>query len=251
MLEKIIKSCKYLLNNFQEAQEVKNYLDNRLNKESQDLFDFGYFPSINNINVLQELLDNNLLEDLNLLYSKEIDDAFYPRTLLFSYFENYPLIMPFKDHYGNTIGIVGRTLASENERRAKNISKYKNTKFTKGNYLFGLYENKKHIIENNCVYIVEGQFDVIKANEKGLKNIVAIGSGNMSMNQFALICRYTDNIFLLLDNDEAGIKGRKKIISKFSKLANIRNMYLPDEYKDIDEFFSKKDLQDLEFIIKD
>ena len=100
------------------------------------------------------------------------------------------------------------------------------------------------------MYIVEGQFDVIKSYEAGLNNVVALGNSNMSYNQFCLITRYTDNIFLLLDNDEAGEKGRKRIIDCFSKFANIRNFFLPDPYKDIDEFFSNNSLNDLSFILK-
>jgi len=134
------------------------------------------------------------------------------------------------------------------------IPKYKNTSetnaFKKGNLLFGLYENKQSIIEKDCVYIVEGQFDVIKAVEKGFTNIVALGNSHMTSYQFSVISRYTDNIFLLLDNDEAGEKGRKRIVEKFGKLANIQNFYLPESYKDIDEYFTKTGDESVSFDIK-
>jgi DNA primase len=251
MLDKIIESCQFLLKNFPEAQDCKSYLDNRLSKESQDNFQFGYFPTLNKIKVLTDLIGENTLRDMKLFYSKNLEDSFGPRQINFSYFDNYPLIMPFKDAYGKIVGIVGRTDLSENERQNKNIAKYKNTAFKKGNYLFGLFENKQSIIEQNCVYIVEGQFDVIKANEKGFKNIVALGSAGMTIYQLSVISRYTNNIFLLLDNDEAGEKGRKCIIDKFGKLVNIRNFYLPDGYKDIDEYLSSNKYEDLSFIVKD
>jgi len=57
-----------------------------------------------------------------------------------------------------------------------------------------------------------------------------------------------------LDNDEAGQKGRKQIISKFGQLANIRNFYIPDEYKDIDEYITKgriSDYAEMSFLVKD
>jgi DNA primase len=72
--------------------------------------------------------------------------------------------------------------------------------------------------------------------------------------QFSVISRYSNNIFLLLDNDEAGEKGRKLIISKFGEKANIRNFYVPDEYKDIDEYITKAQISDyaeLSFVVKD
>lgn len=238
MYSNIVNSCNYLLNNYPEAESCLNYLNSRLNKNSQDNFKFGYFPSINNINVLTNLIGEEELLKYNLFYSKVIEDSLYPRTIKSSYFENYPLIMPFKNTYGKIVALVGRTLLDENERKIRKISKYKNTVFSKTNYLFGLYENKQYILEQDSVYVVEGQFDVIKSFENGFKNVVATGSSYMTANQFALITRYTNNIFLLFDNDEAGEKGRKITTSKFENLANIRNLYLPKEYKDIDEYYS-------------
>lgn len=250
MFDKIIESCQFLLHNYPEAQDCKSYLDFRLSVDSQNKFQFGYFPNLNNLKVLTSLIGEDTLKDTKIFYSKEIEDSLYPRTVSFSYFDDYPLVMPFKDTYGNIVAIIGRSLLSDTDRKAKNISKYKNTVFSKGNYLFGLYENKQSIIDNNIVYVVEGQFDVIKANEKGLKNIIGLGSSNMTAYQFSVISRYTNNVILLLDNDEAGEKGRKRIIDKFGKFANIQNFYLPDGYKDIDEFLSSNDYESLSFVIK-
>ena len=57
-----------------------------------------------------------------------------------------------------------------------------------------------------------------------------------------------------MDNDEAGQKGRARIISKFGQSANIRNFYVPDPYKDIDEYITKEGISDyaeLSFVVKD
>ena len=245
VLDNITEQCNFLLKNFPIAQACKEYLDSRLDANTQDFFKFGYFPDYANISALNSLIGNDTLVDNKLCYHKNMDDSMGSRSIQFSFFENYPLIMPFKDVYGEIIALVGRTLASEKQREVLKIPKYKNTIFTKGNHLFGLFENKKQILKQDFVYIVEGQFDVIKAHEKNMRNVVALGSSNMSGKQFALLCRYTNNIFLLLDNDEAGTKGRERIIKKFGNKANIRNFYLPDQYKDIDEFFVSNTLEDL------
>lgn len=250
MLDKIVESCKYLIDNFPDAQPVKDYVNSRVSLESQDLFQFGYFPGIKNLNSLTDLVGEDLLKKESLLISKEIEDSLCPRTINFCYFEDYPLVMPFRDAYGKPVALVGRSLLSDDERREKKIAKYKNTKFLKGNFVFGLYENKQSILDQNCVYIVEGQFDVIKAVEKGLKNIVALGNFSMTAYQFSVISRYTSNIFLLLDNDEAGEKGRKKIIDKYGKYANIQNFYIPEDYKDIDEYLTKSNDTSFSFTVK-
>lgn len=251
MLENIIDSCQYLLHNFPEARECKDYLNSRINSKSQEDFKFGYFPNISNLQVLIDLVGENVLREQGLLYNKTIEDSLCPRTINFCYFEDYPLVMPFRDTYGKIVGIVGRSLLNDEDRAEKKISKYKNTKdFKKGQYLFGLYENKQDILQKGCTYMVEGQFDVVKASEKKMNNIVALGTSSMTPYQFSVISRYTDNIFLLLDNDEAGEKGRKLITSKFGKLANIQNFYLPESYKDIDEYITKSTDEYMSFIVK-
>lgn len=254
MLDKIVESCRYLLNNFPEAQDCKEYLDSRLVLESQERFAFGYFPGMKNLRALTDMVGEDTLCKEKLLYYKVIEDSLCPRSIPMCYFEHHPLIMPFRNVYGEVVALVGRTMMPELEWKALKIPKYKNTSetnaFKKGNLLFGLYENKQSIIEKDCVYIVEGQFDVIKAVEKGFTNIVALGNSHMTSYQFSVISRYTDNIFLLLDNDEAGEKGRKRIVEKFGKLANIQNFYLPESYKDIDEYFTKTGDESVSFDIK-
>jgi DNA primase catalytic core len=265
MLEQIVESCQFLLQNYPGAKSTKSYLDNRLQQSSQDLFQFGYFPNMENIQVLVDLVGEEELLNQKLLYYSTLEDSLFPRKLAFCYFENHPLIMPFRDPYGNILGLVCRSLFSDQELKLKKAPKYKNTKvyldkegscrkFEKGHCVFGLYENKEHIIRQNSVYIVEGQFDVIKAMEIGFRNIVAIGNNNITSYQMSVITRYTNNIFMLLDNDEAGEKGRTNTIKKFGHLVNIRNMFIPNEYKDIDAYISEEKITnftDISFIVKD
>lgn len=241
MLSNIISSCNYLLNNYPEAEYIREYLDNRINKESQELFQFGYFPNFNNIKSLANMVGESILIDSKLIYEKHINDSTSSRTVYASYFENYPLLMPFKDPYGNVVAIVGRTLLSDSKRKELGISKYKNTVFSKGHYIFGLFENKTNILNKDKVFVVEGQFDAIKATECGINNVVALGSSSMTDYQFAIILRYTNNIVLLLDNDEAGNKGRSRIMSKFGKLANITNLFIPEPFKDVDDYLTNSE----------
>lgn len=238
MLEKIVESCRYLLNNFPGARACKSYLDSRLNTNSQELFQFGYFPGVQDLSVLTDLVGEDALREAGLFYTREIEDSLFPRKIPTCYFQDYPLVMPFRDPYGKVVGIVGRTLLSDQEQKERRISKYKNTKFEKGNVVFGLYENKRHILDQGCVFIVEGQFDLIKASEIGFRNIVAVGSKNITLYQFSVISRYSNDIRLLLDNDVSE-KERKRIIDKFGHYANIQHFYLPDDYKDIDECITK------------
>jgi DNA primase len=252
MYESITEACQYLLHNYPGAESIREYLNSRLKAETQLLFKFGYFPTIDEMHLLTDLVSEELLIKLKILWPKNIEDSLGPRTINFCHFDHYPLIMPFHNSYGNEAGLVGRTLLSSEEMKKIKIPKYKNTTpFKKGNYLFGLWHNKQEIIDQNIVYIVEGQFDVMKAMERGIKNIVAIGSATMTSYQFSIISRYANNIIMLLDNDDAGVKGRKSTINKFGKFANIQNWYIPENYKDIDEYLTNCDDESPSFIVKD
>ena len=252
MLEQIIQACEYLLRNYPGAELVQDYLNSRLTKESQEKFRFGYYPRWADLSLLTDIVGQETLLKHGLIYYRNIEDSLCPRTIPVSYFEDYPLIMPFRDAYGKVVGLVARTLLAESERKKAKISKYKNTKkFKKGNHLFGLFENKREIVDGGQVFIVEGQFDVIKANEKGIRNIVAIGNSNMTAYQFSVISRYANNINLLLDNDSAGEKGRKSIATKFGNYANIQDWYIPETYKDIDEYLTNCEDESPSFFTKE
>jgi len=229
-LNDLIKYCKILINELPEEDRLKVYLNGRISKYSQDFFDFGYFPNLENLSKLTSLINEEELIKLGIIDKKNtvgISKYYCPMF-------NYNLIMPYRDVYGDTVALVGRTLLSDEERGS--YPKYMNTVFDKGRHLFGLYQAKKSIIDNNCAIIVEGQFDCISAFDKGITNIVALGSSNMTADQFSLLLRYTDNLFLLLDNDEAGESGRNRIKSKYGQYANIKDLHLPSGYKDIDEY---------------
>ena len=243
-LDQIVSICQNLLHSSPEAESILNYVNDRVSLESQRKFLFGYFPPLDKLSLLTSVIGEDALKEEKLLVARQFSDM----IKLFNYFEDHPMIIPYKDAYGNIIALMGRSVLSESERKEKKISKYKNTIFNKGNHLFGLYEAKEEILSSGFVYVVEGQFDVIKAYEKGIKNIVALGNSNMTPYQASLISRYTDTLFLLLDNDEAGQKGRQRIKDKFSEHLYINNLYLPEGYKDIDEYLSQNSAESLSFL---
>src|SRR5574338_190718 len=125
MLDKIVESCQFLLNNYPEARPSKSYLDSRLTKTSQEIFQFGYFPGVENMSVLTDLVSEDELRKEKLLFTREIEDSLFPRKVQSCYFEDYPLVLPFRNVYGQPVGLVGRTLLGEDERKLKKISKYK------------------------------------------------------------------------------------------------------------------------------
>lgn len=246
----VIGCCRDLLINFPDARDVAEYADKRLSKAGQERFSFGYFPSHKNLQALAAIVGEDRLIELELVYAKIIQDGVSSRKVLHSNLEKHNLIIPYRDVYGNIIAVVGRTVLDDDQRKKIDIPKYKNTSFPKGSHLFGLFEAKDSIIQNNLAFVVEGQFDCITASDKGLTNIVALGSSGMSFEQFALLTRYTNNIVMMLDNDEAGKAGMDRVIKLYHKHANIKRAVLPKPFKDIDEYLSMYSINDLQFSIK-
>lgn len=248
--EDVVNCCKDLLQNFPDAKPMADYANNRLSKSAQEKFSFGYFPSNKNLLALISIVGENKLVAIDVIYDKVIEDGISRRNIKRGALEDHNLIMPYRDVYGNIVALVGRTILDDNDRASRKLPKYKNTSFTKGDHLFGLYESKNSIIQNNLAFVVEGQFDCITAIDKGLTNIVALGSSAMSFEQFALLTRYTNNIILMLDNDTAGREGTERIIKHYSKYANIKKAKLPRGFKDIDEYLTDNSVESLSLILK-
>lgn len=230
----VMSVCSGLLKNNKLAENEKKYLLSRVNSFNESGFTFGYWPNQSLFNILTEFIEEEKLIKVGLAYKKQVDLGGYLQEKLINIMPNHNLIMPYKNLYGDIIGIVGRTLLSSEQQSEQKISKYKNTSLNKSLNLFGLYNAKKHILEKDYVIIVEGQFDCITCHRFGYKNTVALGSASLSKYQFYLLKRYTNNLYLMLDNDSAGIKSTEKIYSRYSSLCNLKQIKVDSSYKDID-----------------
>jgi DNA primase len=230
-MDDVVSILSELLHNYPGAQTCRDYLDKRLSRSSQLHFGFGFFPDQANLHLLIDAIGEQRLAELELI----VDYVRGTSKERHGHLEKHNLVIPYKDLYGRTIALAGRSLLDDEERRAAKIPKYKNTIFKKGNHLFGLNEAKKAILDEDAALVVEGQMDCFKAHEAGLHNIVALGNSNMTFIQLSLFTRLTKNIYLLLDSDEPGQIGTSKIKANFSRFANITSLSLPAGYKDIDE----------------
>jgi len=219
----VMSVCSSLLKYSPDAEVVRNYIKTRVPSYHCNGFSFGYFPNNEQLHLFTEYLDEDLLFDLGLFYKKYVCDSGIPYATSFSILGDHNLVMPYRNLNGDIIAMVGRSLLSEADRESKNISKYKNTKFQKSLNLFGLYKAKHSILEQGYAVVVEGQFDCITCHRYGFKNVVALGGISLTKFQLYLLMRYTDTIYLLLDNDKSGQKSAEILIHRYKKIVNIRN----------------------------
>ena len=115
-------------------------------------------------------------------------------------------IFPWTSVSGKIVAFGGRVLDS----RTKGVNqKYVNSPdseiYHKERELYGLYQAKKAIAKEDCVYMVEGYTDVISMHQCGIENVVANSGTALSIHQIRLLHRFTSNIVLLYDGDAAGV----------------------------------------------
>jgi len=152
----------------------------------------------------------------------------------YDYFRNR-IMFPFMDISGNVIGFTGRDI-SGNKETAKYLNSPDTELFRKGKVIYGLYQAKKHIVLNDCAYLVEGNIDVHRFHMMNLRNTVA-GSGTaFTTEQAQLLRRFTENVTVVYDGDIAGIKATFKNINILLENGfNVRAVMLP-EGEDPDSF---------------
>jgi len=247
ILQKVVRACQHLLLTSDSARLARRYLNSRLDKDDQMAWKFGYFPVDDHLCDLTSMIDKDDLESLKLYYPKHLEGGTAPH----GHFADHNLVMPFYNVHGEVIALVGRCLISEEERREREMQKYNyNAGCRKDLYVYGLDKARDSIIANDCVIGVEGQFDCISLHANGITNAVAFGWANLSRYQMFQIHRYTNNIIIMLDNDDAGKKGKFRIREKFKDVANIKLISPPSGFKDIDEFFrGSKDIEEIRHVI--
>lgn len=228
-----MKACQYILHNDQIAKGAKDYLNGRLDEDAQYRYELGYFPANHDLGFLTSILDKNILCDLMLVYPKFVSGG----TVEHGHFNHHNLIIPFRDVHGNIVALLGRSTLPDEQQKELRLQKYKYSYGSnKDLYVFGLHLAKEAIIQNNYAIVTEGQFDFFACREAGLANVVASGWANLTRYQFFQLHRYTNNVYLMMDNDEAGKKASKRVRQRYCQYANVRRIPSPENYKDIDLF---------------
>lgn len=148
------------------------------------------------------------------------------------YFDRFSgrAIFPWFSVSGKVVAFGGRVLDS----RTKGVNqKYVNSPdseiYHKERELYGLYQAKKTIAKEDCVFMVEGYTDVISMHQCGIENVVANSGTALSVHQIRLLHRFTNNIVLLYDGDAAGVhaalRGTNMLLEEEM---NVKVLFLPD-----------------------
>ncbi len=119
------------------------------------------------------------------------------------------VMFPIRDVHGTVVGFTGRLL-KESDMAGKYVNSPQTQVYDKSRVIFGLDKAKQQIREKDFVVLVEGQMDVISTHQAGMKNVVATSGTALTLEQVQLIKRFTQNIRVAFDTDDAGIAASKR-----------------------------------------
>jgi DNA primase len=145
------------------------------------------------------------------------------------------MMFPIHGISGRVIGFGGRTLTQD-----KTIAKYLNSPesdiYHKSRVLYGIFQAKRAIIQEDKCYLVEGYTDVTSLHQSGIENVVASSGTSLTIDQIRLIRRFTNNVTIIYDGDQAGIKASMRGIDMvLEEGINVKVLPLP-EGEDPDSF---------------
>jgi len=179
----------------------------------------------------QELIDADLVGQKN----GRIYDRFRNR-----------LMFPIIDVRGNVIGFGGRVL---DDSKPKYLNTSETLIFNKRKNLFGLNFAKKTKL--GYMILVEGNVDVITLHQYGFDNAVASLGTSLTDDHAVLLSRYTDQIVLTYDSDEAGQKAAQRAIPMLEKVGIGVKVLQMQGAKDPDEFLHKFGPEKFRLLVED
>lgn len=155
------------------------------------------------------------------------------------------VIFPIQNISGRTIAFGGRIMSSgQNEKTAKYINSPETLIYHKSDVLYGIFLAKSAISKQDKCYLVEGYADVISMHQLGIENVVASSGTSLTSGQIKLIKRFTNNITIIYDGDNAGIKAALKGVSLIlQEDMNVRVVLLPEK-EDPDSFAQAHTLEE-------
>lgn len=143
---------------------------------------------------------------------------------------------PIINTAGRVIGFGGRAIG---DAQPKYLNSPENKVFQKKNNLYALNICKQDIGRQNSAILVEGYMDVISLYQAGVRNAIASLGTALTENQARLIKRYTKNVILSYDADQAGRKAAMRGIDVLSgQDCKVKVLHVTDG-KDPDEFIKQ------------
>jgi DNA primase len=160
------------------------------------------------------------------------------------------IIFPIHNQTGKIAGFGARLIRS-NDKAPKYINTPENEIYVKSKILYGSYFARQAIDKADECLLVEGYTDVLALHQAGIENVVASGGTSLTPDQLRLIKKYTQNLTILYDGDNAGIKAALRGLDlALEEGLNVQLVLLPNE-EDPDSYINKYGVASFNSFIKE
>lgn len=203
------EALSFYLQEFQKSDIAKKYwqtrgIESKISKEFQIGFSPDSFTATYSFLKKKGYTEDQMLSAGLILEKTKTAGEYFDRF-------RARLMIPIKNHMGKTVGFGARLIADIKDQ-AKYLNSPDSALYNKSYVLFALDKSKEEIKKKDQVIILEGYMDVIASFQAGVRNVVAVSGTALTEEQLKLIKRYTSNIALAFDSDEAGREATKRSI---------------------------------------
>lgn len=244
--EILSKVEKYYVDNLINNKEATTYIENRgFTEEDVKKYNIGFssnqWDDLYNFLTKEGYEEKELIE-LGLIKKNENGN-------IFDVFRNR-IMFPIVNSYSKTIGFGGRIIEN-NENTPKYLNSPDSLVFNKGKELFGLTNRGQDIKKKGFAILMEGYLDVLTSHKYGFNSAVASLGTSLTEDQVILLKKYTNNVVIAYDNDEAGKNAILKAMYIFKKHDfNVKCLVVNDTIKDPDEYLRKRGKKEFTKILK-
>ena len=227
---------QFFKSQLQNSSEAQSYLKEKRKLTDQLIEQFGIWYAPDKNYELIQLLRSKGFTDNDLLEASLAKKG--ATWEIFAFFRNR-ITFPIFDIMGNVVGFSARVLKSEDSPKYLNSAEHK--AFEKSKILYGLNFAKNGIKELQKIIIVEWQMDVLGLAKLGIPIGVATSWTSLTDEHVKILKRYTENIYLMFDNDNAGQQATQRALKLFYQ-QNIfpKIISIPQPRKDIDEISNEE-----------
>ncbi len=210
--------------------------------------DFGLGYALDSWDALYKKATQNqysvdLLNKAGLIVQKEEENKVFDRF-------RGRVIFPIHNQSGKSIGFGARILKVD-KKAPKYLNSPETEVYNKSKVLYGFYQSKNEIRNKDFCYLVEGYTDVITLHQAGIQNVVASSGTALTQDQIKLIKRFTQNITVLYDGDDAGVRASMRGIDLILEQGlNVKVVLIPDG-EDPDSFCKSQGAEKFEAFVTD
>ena len=148
------------------------------------------------------------------------------------------IIFPVHNQSGKVLGFGARVIKT-NDKAPKYINTPENELYIKSKILYGSYFARMAIDKADECLLVEGYTDVVSLHQAGIENVVASGGTSLTPDQLRLIKKYSNNLTIIYDGDNAGIKAALRGLDlALEESLNVKLVLIPDK-EDPDSYVNK------------